>query len=84
MTQPLAANLLPLSVCAIAMSIAPSARGALQEDPRFRSGIELIKVTATVTDDNGRFVGDLRQEASPTMKTGSLNTFRNSHAIAYL
>jgi Ca-activated chloride channel family protein len=29
---------------------------------RFRTGIELIKVTATVTDRNGRFVAGLRQE----------------------
>jgi Ca-activated chloride channel family protein len=29
---------------------------------RFRSGVELINVTATVTDDNGRFVSNLRKE----------------------
>ena len=29
---------------------------------RFRSAVELINVTATVTDSNGRFVSDLRQE----------------------
>jgi Ca-activated chloride channel family protein len=29
---------------------------------RFRTGIELINVTATVTDDNGRFVPGLRKE----------------------
>jgi Ca-activated chloride channel homolog len=28
---------------------------------RFRTGVELINVTATVTDSNGRFVPDLRQ-----------------------
>jgi Ca-activated chloride channel family protein len=33
-----------------------------QESFRFRSGVELINVTATVTDDNGRFVSGLRQE----------------------
>src|SRR5690349_17045264 len=29
---------------------------------RFRSGVELINVTATVTDSNGRFVPGLRQD----------------------
>ena len=33
-----------------------------QETFRFRSGVELINVTATVTDDEGRFVPGLRQE----------------------
>jgi Ca-activated chloride channel family protein len=33
-----------------------------QESFRFRSGVELINVTATVTDDQGRFVSGLRQE----------------------
>ena len=33
-----------------------------QDGFRFRSGVELINVTATVTDDNGRFVGGLRKD----------------------
>ena len=32
-----------------------------QEGFRFRSGVDLINVTATVTDRSGRFVADLRQ-----------------------
>ncbi len=35
-----------------------------QEGFRFRSGVELINVTATVTDARGRFVEGLRQEDS--------------------
>jgi Ca-activated chloride channel family protein len=35
---------------------------AAQEGFRFRSGVELINVTATVTDDRGRFVSGLRKE----------------------
>src|SRR3954451_7765345 len=31
-------------------------------DARFKSGVELINVTATVADANGRFVPGLRQE----------------------
>jgi VWFA-related protein len=33
-----------------------------QEKFRFRTGVELINVTATVTDGNGRFVSGLRKE----------------------
>ena len=37
-------------------------RGASEPGFRFRSGVELITVTATVTDQTGRFVPGLRQE----------------------
>ena len=44
----------------------PAARtdlaGQKQEEFRFRSGVDLVNVTATVTDRNGRFVPGLRQE----------------------
>src|ERR671924_379869 len=35
---------------------------AAQEGFRFKSGVELINVTATVTDDEGRFVSGLAKE----------------------
>jgi Ca-activated chloride channel homolog len=43
--------------------VAGSARvaGQNQEDFRFRSGVDLVNVTATVVDRNGRFVPGLRQ-----------------------
>jgi VWFA-related protein len=41
---------------------ASSVSGQKQEDFRFRSGVDLVNVTATVTDKNGRFVPGLRQE----------------------
>ena len=55
------------SVLVIAVVLAGVAGIAGQEPQdnqafRFRSGIELINVTATVTDLNGRFVAGLRQE----------------------
>jgi len=55
------------SVLVIAVVLAGVAGIAGQEPQdnqafRFRSGIELINVTATVTDLNGRFVSGLRQE----------------------
>ena len=42
-----------------------TATGQESQDPqvfRFRTGVELINVTATVTDANGRFVSGLRKE----------------------
>lgn len=38
-----------------------SVAGQNQEDFRFRSGVDLVNVTATVVDRNGRFVPGLRQ-----------------------
>jgi VWFA-related protein len=44
-----------------------------QEDrPRFRSGVELINVNATVTDADGRFVRGLRQEDFRVYQDGQL------------
>jgi Ca-activated chloride channel family protein len=52
----LAATALVVSVALVSIS----AQG--QEGFTFRSGVELINVTATVTDEDGRFVGGLRRE----------------------
>lgn len=49
-------------LCTITLACAWTLHGQPQELPRFRSGVDLIKVTATVTDSDGRFVADLRQE----------------------
>jgi VWFA-related protein len=46
----------------VALSDEGVAKVAAQDGFRFRSGVELINVTATVTDDNGRFVSGLRKE----------------------
>ncbi len=47
----------------LAFLSAAATTGAQAPDAfRFRSGVELINVTATVTDDNGRFVSGLRKE----------------------
>ena len=52
-------SLIALMLAAVAVT---SMAAQSQEGFRFRSGVELINVTATVTDDNGRFVAGLRQE----------------------
>ena len=41
-----------------------------QESFRFRSGVELVNVTATVTDEDGRFVSGLRQEDFKVFEDG--------------
>ncbi|MGH9163079.1 MAG: VWA domain-containing protein [Vicinamibacteraceae bacterium] len=56
------------SVAVLAVLAGPVSSGAVaaQQDAderfRFRSGVELINVTATVTDRDGRFVSGLRKE----------------------
>lgn len=54
-------------VLAMAFAVAPRA----QDGFRFKSGVELINVTATVTDDDGRFVGGLRQEDFKVFEDGA-------------
>jgi hypothetical protein len=49
-----------------------------QEGFRFRSRVELVNVTATVTDRSGRFVSGLRQSDSPSMRTISRSISRTS------
>jgi len=53
-----------LAVAAAVVVVAGSSSVAGQKDAefRFRSGVDLVNVTATVTDRNGRFVPGLRQE----------------------
>jgi VWFA-related protein len=53
-----------LSAALAAVIIAGGAdvAGQNQEEFRFRSGVDLVNVTATVVDRNGRFVPGLRQE----------------------
>ncbi len=51
----------PLVAAAVLAALAVVSTDA-QESFRFRSGVELVNVTATVTDQDGRFVSGLRQE----------------------
>jgi VWFA-related protein len=41
---------------------------------RFRSGVDLVNVTASVTDNSGRFVGGLRQQDFEVYEDGELQT----------
>lgn len=50
------------AVSAIALALATSLLAQDQPGFKFKSGVELINVTATVTDRSGRFAGRLRKE----------------------
>jgi Ca-activated chloride channel family protein len=54
--------LLIASLIAAGQEQQPSQRAAPEPGFRFRSGVELINVTASVSDQSGRFVPGLRQE----------------------
>jgi Ca-activated chloride channel family protein len=52
-----------LGVAAVATLVAVSSPLHAQQDGfKFKSGVELVNVTVTVTDRTGRFIGTLRQE----------------------
>ena len=57
-------------VIAAAFVAAALATGSAQEGFRFTSGIELVNVTATVTDDHGRFIEDLRKDDFTLFENG--------------
>lgn len=58
MRQPHCALL--IAAATVAAGVVLSGRG--QDGPSFRGGVEVINVTATVTDGNGSFVSGLRRE----------------------
>ena len=59
-----------LTLAAVATAVVSTA--AQSSDAfRFRSGVELVNVTATVTDDNGRFVSGLRKEDFTLFEDGT-------------
>ncbi len=53
---------LTAAAAAIAIAGTSTVAGQKQDDFRFRSGVELVNVTATVTDKSGRFVPGLKQD----------------------
>src|SRR5581483_1179204 len=69
-TMPVLRTRLPSILAGLVVVLAVAAHGHQDGSPdrtgadafRFRSGIEVINVTATVSDQNGRFVTGLRKE----------------------
>ena len=63
----------PFALIIAAVAAATAVTGAQsQEGFRFRSGVDLVNVTATVTDDDGRFVSGLRREDFSVFEDGKL------------
>jgi Ca-activated chloride channel homolog len=63
----------PRALIVAAVTAATAVAGAQsQEGFRFRSGVDLVNVTATVTDDDGRFVSGLRREDFTVYEDGKL------------
>jgi VWFA-related protein len=56
----------------IAATAAAGATSQDQEGFRFKSGVDLVNVTATVTDEDGRFVSGLRREDFSVYEDGKL------------
>jgi VWFA-related protein len=63
----------PHALIFAALIAATAAAGAQsQEGFRFKSGVDLVNVTATVTDEDGRFVSGLRREDFTVYEDGKL------------
>jgi VWFA-related protein len=62
----------PLALIAAALAATVAVSAQSQEGFRFKSGVDLVNVTATVTDDNGRFVSGLRREDFTVYEDGKL------------
>ncbi len=64
---------IPRSLIAVALAASAAATLAAQnqEGFTFRSGVELINVTTTVTDEDGRFVSGLRKEDFTVYEDGA-------------
>jgi VWFA-related protein len=60
------------ALATIGALIAGAATVSAQDGFRFRSGVELINVTATVTDDDGRFVSNLTKGDFTLYEDGNL------------
>jgi Ca-activated chloride channel family protein len=58
-----------MMVAAVAVTAAQT-----QEGFRFKSGVDFVNVTATVTDDDGRFVSGLRQEDFTVYEDGQVQS----------
>ena len=62
----------PSLILLIVVAAAVATGAQSQEGFRFKSGVEFVNVTATVTDDDGRFVSGLRQEDFTVYEDGQL------------
>jgi Ca-activated chloride channel family protein len=70
----------PLLILLIVVIAAAVTGAQSQEGFRFKSGVEFVNVTATVTDGNGRFVSGLRQEDFTVYEDGQVQDVSNFSA----
>src|SRR3954462_11347671 len=54
--------------------VAVSAQSSLRDQKPFKSGVEIISITATVTDAEGHLVRDLPRDAFEVFEDGELQT----------
>jgi VWFA-related protein len=72
MRAPCALYFAALIAATAAVATTAAAGAQSQEGFRFRSGVDLVNVTATVTDEDGRFVSGLRREDFNVYEDGKL------------
>jgi len=60
--QRTARGLAGIAVAAFVVSSPPGLQGQQEQHPRFRTGIDVVSVSATVTDASGRFVRNLTRD----------------------
>ena len=61
-SAPLTLLLLPVILTSVILAASSSEQRRRRTDDIFRSGIDLVQMSATVVDEDGRLVGDLRRE----------------------
>jgi VWFA-related protein len=59
---PTASRLAVAATAALVLIAAPGLLGQQEQQPRFRTGVEVVSVSATVTDASGRFVRNLTRD----------------------
>ena len=59
------------AVVAIACATLLGAAAAAQQPPKLRSGVELVSLNVSVTDGNGKYVGDLEQADFEVFEDGA-------------
>ena len=60
--RPTARGLAGLAAAALILVVPPGLSGRQEQHPRFRTGVDVVSVSATITDANGRFVRNLTRE----------------------
>jgi len=60
--RPATRGLAGVAVAAVVLVVPPVLLGQQDQQPRFRTGVDVVSVSATITDANGRFVRNLTRD----------------------